>query len=204
MTTGPLDLARPLEPARAGRVIVLRPATALALALFAGGGWAWAAWERFIEVPSAVAGQRITTALEMVDKFSDSDAQRAYLTLSEELKPWWEQIQEQQRKIMAADQDAEREALIARRDELLLDFIRKHDLGTQIELLIDSFDQFDRCLATEACDEDILRKAISIDVKRIYRTFKPFIQSRREAPKAEDRDRDFGKGLESLFFRFLS
>ncbi|TPQ50387.1 hypothetical protein C2U72_13725 [Prosthecomicrobium hirschii] len=148
--------------------------------------------------------QRVSVALDLVDRFSDGDAQRAYVKLSDDLKPWWDMIQDQQRKIMAATVESEREALIASRDELLLAFIRDHNLAAPIDQLVDSFEPFDRCLTVHACDEDVIRRSIAIDVKRLYRTFKPYIQAKRDAPKPEERDKDFGKGLESLFFRFLS
>lgn len=201
MTSSPVDQATRERPA-AVRSVSVRPATLFGIAVFAAAGWGWGAWERFVEIPGALAGQRIATALELVDKFALSEAQRSYVKLSDDLKPWWDMIQDKQRRIMAETRDAEREALIAARDELLLAFIRDKDLGPSIELLVDSFEQFDRCLTVDACDEDILRKSIAIDVKRIYRTFKPYIQAKREAGNGDER-KDFGKGLEGLFFRFL-
>jgi hypothetical protein len=205
MSSRPAEIAKETLPAGTGRVAALRrPGMILGFALFAGAGWGWAAWERFVEVPQAIAGQRIATALDMVDKFADGEAQRAYVKLSEDLRPWWSMIQDQQRRILAAKDDGERDSLITHRDEMLLAFIREHDLGAAIELLVNAFDQFDRCLGVEACDEEIVRKSIAIDVKRIYRTFKPYIQARRDSGAAGERDKDFGKGLENLFFRYLS
>lgn len=205
MTMGPIELSRTeLPTGRLRRTVRLSPAMMFGIGVFALTGWAWAAYERFVDVPSGVAAQRIATALDLVDRFSDSEAQRAYEKLSEDLKPWWEMIQEQQRRIMAATSDAEREPLIAKRDEQLLAFIREHGLGASVDQLVAGFEQFERCLAVGACDEDVIRKSISIDVKRLYRTFKPYIQAKRETLVAEERDRDYGKGLESLFFRFLS
>lgn len=186
---------------RKGAVVVLRPAVFAGLLAFAVSGWGWGAYERFVLLPGANAGQKISTALELIERFSDSDAQRAYVKLSDDLKPWWAMIQDQQRAIMAAKSDGERETLITRRDELLLAFVKDHGLGPAIDQLVDAFDPFDRCLAVDACDEDTIRKSISIDVKRLYRTFKPYIQAKRET--ITPADRDFGKGLENLFFRFL-
>lgn len=203
MPTGPIELATDAPKAPRRWMVRLHPVTALGFGLFAFAGWGWAAWERWVELPSAANAQRVATALDLVDRFSDSEAQRAYVRLSDDLKPWWDQIQEQQRQIVAATDDARREALIARRDEMLVAFVRDKGLGPSIDLLVDAFDPFDRCLTVEACDEDVLRKSIAIDVKRIYRTFRPYIQARRDAPAPGERDRDFGKGLENLFFRFL-
>ncbi|MEJ1157881.1 DUF4760 domain-containing protein [Prosthecomicrobium sp. N25] len=205
MTSRPADISKTEQPLRPGRVAGLRrPAAVLGLTLFATAGWGWAAYERFVEVPHAAARQRVATSLDLLDKWADGEAQRAYVKLSEELKPWWTMIQDQQRRIMAARSDQERDALIASRDDLLLAFIREHDLAASVELLVDAFDQFDRCITLDACDEEIIRKSIAIDVKRIYRTFKPFIQARRDTDNTGERDKDFGKGLEDLFFRFLS
>lgn len=85
---------------------------------------------------------------------------------------------------------------------MLMDFIAQHRLTADIDLLINSFDQFQRCLQIAACDEDALRKSIAVDVKRIYRTFRPYIQTERESGRPGTED--FGRDLEDLFFRFVS
>ena len=204
MTMRPTEISSTAPTAPRRRAVKLHPATVFGIGVFALAGWGVAIWERFVELPQASNAQRVSVALDMVDRFSDGDAQRAYVKLSDDLKPWWDMIQDQQRKIMAATVESEREALIASRDELLLAFIRDHNLAAPIDQLVDSFEPFDRCLTVHACDEDVIRRSIAIDVKRLYRTFKPYIQAKRDAPKPEERDKDFGKGLESLFFRFLS
>lgn len=192
-------------PGPSARAVPVHPALLVALGVFALGGWGWGAYERFLDGPQAVATQRIATTIDMADRFADSDAERAYQRLSDELRPWWALIEETQRAILAATTDADRERLIGKRDEMLIDFIREHELGPTIDTLVNSFDAFDLCLATEACDEEVMRRAISIDVKRIYRTFKPYIVLKREGAKtgAKPNGTEFGKGLENLFFRFV-
>lgn len=203
MTSRPVEFAQGGEGRLTGRSVTLRPVTFCGLVLIGALGWCWGAYERFVQLPGVNAGQRISTSLQLIDKFAESEAQRSYVKLSEDLKPWWTMIQEEQRRIMAATSDTERETLIARRDELLIAYVRDHELGPSIDLLVDAFDPFERCLTVGACDDETIRKSISIDVKRLYRTFKPYIMAKREAPNLDARDRDFGKGLENLFFRFL-
>jgi hypothetical protein len=198
-STNKSDTDKPSPAARGWRIAV-HPGLLAALVLFGIGGWSWGAYERFIEVPAAAALQKVSTTLDLVDRFSDSEAQRAYTRLSDELKAWFDTIEEQQRAIVAAENDAAREPLIAKRDLSLLQFIENRNLAGDIDTLLDGFDGFERCLAANACDEGVLRKSISIDVKRVYRTFKPFILSRRE--KVPD-DKDLGKSLEALYFRFV-
>jgi hypothetical protein len=117
------------------------------------------------------------------------------------MKPWWDEIEDMQRQIAATTDDDARAKLIATRDETLLTFIRDHDLAARIDMLIASFNSFKRCLDVDACDDDALRKSISIDVKRIYRTFRPYIESLRASGKPGSGD--FGRDLEDLFFEFV-
>lgn len=163
------------------------------------GGWAWGAWEHFVAAPHSRDVARITYTLELIDRFDDTEAHRAYVQLASDMKPWWDQIEDLQRRIQAAAGDDAREALIAERDASLLAFIRDQGLGPRIDLLIAAFDEFMRCLDTGVCDQDVIDKAIGIDVKRIYRTFRPYILMRRTTGG----DAGYGKDLEDLFFRFL-
>lgn len=171
------------------------------VAAVALGGWGWGAWEHFVMRPRIEDITRITFTLGLVDRFDDTDAHRAYVQLASDMKPWWDQIDELQRRIQAATSDEAREPLIAERDASLITFIRDHGLTAKTDLLIRSFDEFTRCLNTGVCDPDVLDKAISIDVKRIYRTFRPYMLMKRGDGKVEDKD--FGKELEDLFFRFV-
>jgi hypothetical protein len=170
------------------------------VALVATGGWGWGAFEHFVRVPAAQETQRIAYTLDLVDRFYEMPAHDAYMRLSDDLKPWWSTIEPIQREIAAAKDDETRNALIAKRDASLDAFIREKGLAPRIDLLVQSFDQFTRCLGLKICDENILRGAISIDVKRIYRTFRPYILKRREGTLVEDKE--FGRDLEDLFFRF--
>ena len=189
---------------RLGRMVapVRGRAIGFGMAILVGlGGWAWGAYEHFVRVPAAHDTQRIGTTLDLVDRFYETPAHDAYMQLSDDLKPWWDEIEPIQREIMGAKADDQRDALIARRDASLIAFLDGHALRPRVDLLIQSFDQFTRCLAVGVCDEAILRGAISIDVKRIYRTFRPYILKRREGTTAGDKD--FGRDLEDLFFRFV-
>jgi len=169
-----------------------------ALAVVALGGWVWGAWEHFVAAPSNEEVARVTFSLAMVDRFEDTEAHRAYVQLAGDMKPWWEEIDPLQHRIQTATTDEAREALITERDASLLAFIQDRGLTPKVDLLVRSFDEFLRCLDTRVCDRDVLDKAIGIDVKRIYRTFRPYILSRRAAG-----DAGYGKELEELFFRFL-
>ena len=171
-----------------------------AIALFALGGWAWGAWEHFVESPRTHDVARITYTLDLIDRFDDTEAHRTYVQLASDMKPWWDRIDDLQRRIQAAANDEARELLIAERDASLLAFITERDLAPKIDLLIGAFDEFVRCLDTGICDQEVLDKAIGIDVKRIYRTFRPYILMRRNAGGA---DATYGKELEDLFFRLL-
>lgn len=175
------------------------PRTALVVGLGLGG-WAWGAYEHFVVSPRGQDVARITYALDLVDKFDDTPAHRAYVELAFDMKPWWDSIEDLQRQIQAATADDARDALIARRDASLLAFIHEHGLEKKIDLLIGSFDTFVRCLDTNVCDPDVLDKAIGIDVKRIYRTYRPYILARRAAG---GESATYGKDLEDLFFRFI-
>jgi len=172
-----------------------------AVAIFAVGGWALAGWQYFVALPQAANTARVAYALDLVDRFDDTPAHLAYVQLAADMKPWWDSIEDLQRRIQAAESDDARDALIAERDASLIGFVQEHRLADKVDLLIASFDTFTRCIAAEACDGEIVQKAISIDVKRIYRTFRPYILNRRGDGKAEDKD--FGRPLEELYFRFV-
>jgi len=163
------------------------------------GGWGTAGYVYFVAMPEVAGAHKVAYALDLVDRFGESPAHQIYMQLGDDMKPWWDQIDETQRQIAAATDDAAREKLIAARDETLIGFIRGHGLSHQIDQLISAFGTFNRCLAIAACDEDALRKSISIDVKRIYRTFRPYIEQIRTEPGRDD----FGRDLEDLFFRFV-
>jgi hypothetical protein len=174
-----------------------RAALAVGLAL---GGWAWGAYEHFVVAPRGQDLARITYTLDLVDKFDDTPAHRAYVELAFDMKPWWDSIEDLQRELQASTTDDARDALIARRDASLLTFIQDHGLEKKIDPLIGSFDTFVRCLDTNVCDPDVLDKAIGIDVKRIYRTYRPYILMRRAAG---GEGASYGKSIEDLFFRFI-
>ena len=140
-------------------------------------GWGAAGYLYFITIPNVADAHKVADTLDMVDRFGSSPAHDVYMQLGDDMKPWWDQIDEIQRQIAAATDDNVREKLIAQRDQTLITFIHDHALSNRIDLLINSFSQFDRCLNVDACDEEALRKSISIDVKRIYRTFRPYIES---------------------------
>lgn len=173
----------------------------VAIAIVASGGWAWAAWEHFVTVPQAANTARVAYALDLVDRFDDTPAHYAYIQLAADMKPWWDEIDDLQHRIQAAPNDETRDALIAERDASLVAFVQDKHLGDKIELLIGSFDTFTRCIAADACDAEVVQKAISIDVKRIFRTFRPYILNRRGNGRPEDKD--FGRPLEDLYFRFV-
>jgi hypothetical protein len=167
----------------------------------AAGGWGWGAYEHFVLRPASADAARIGTTLDLVDRFVDTPAHHAYDQLADDLRPWWEQIDELQRKIQSAPDDAGRDAMIAERDASLVRFVGEHGLAPKLDLLIGSFDEFTRCLDTGGCDEETLARAISIDVKRIWRTFRPYVLHRRGNGRPEDRD--YGRHLEDLYFRFV-
>jgi hypothetical protein len=168
------------------------------IAVVALGGWAWGAWEHFVAAPRTQNIVRITYTLDLIDRFDDTDAHKAYVQLASDMKPWWDRIEDLQRLIQATPGDEAREALIAERDASLLAFIKDQNLGPKIDLLTGAFDEFIRCLDTAVCDLDVLDKAIGIDVKRIYRTYRPYILMKRAGG-----DAGYAKDLEDLFFRFL-
>ncbi len=171
-----------------------------AIVLMAVGGWAWGAWEHFVAAPRIRDVARVTYTLDLIDRFDDTEAHKVYVQLATDMKPWWDQIEDLQRRIQATPGDEAREALITERDASLLTFIKDRDLAPRIDLLILAFDEFVRCLDTAVCDQEVLDKAIGIDVKRIYRTFRPYILMRRSNGGA---DATYGKDLEDLFFRVL-
>ena len=170
------------------------------IAAFALGGWAWGAWEHFVAAPRTQNIIRITYTLDLIDRFDDTEAHKAYVQLASDMKPWWDRIEDLQRRIQATPGDDAREALIAERDASLLAFIEEQNLGPKIDLLTGAFDEFVRCLDTAVCDLDVLDKAIGIDVKRIYRTYRPYILMKRAAGGG---GAIYAKELEELFFRFL-
>lgn len=171
-----------------------------AIGIFALAGWAWGFWEHFVVSPQTQDLARITYSLGLVDRFDDTEAHKVYVQLAADMKPWWDSIDGLQRRLQAAATDESREALIAERDASLLAFIRDRGLAPKIDLLVHSFDEFLRCLDTRVCDQDVLDKAIGIDVKRIFRTFRPYILMKRANGGA---DATYGKELEELFFRFV-
>jgi len=185
------------ETTRRARLDRLRLA---GIVVVAAGGWAWGAWEHFVVAPRTQDIARITYTLDLVDRFDDTEAHKAYVQLAADMKPWWDQIEDLQRRIQTANADDAREALIAERDASLLAFVRDRGLAPKIDLLVHSFDEFIRCLDTRVCDQEVLDKAIGIDVKRIYRTFRPYILMKRAAGGT---DAGYGRELEDLFFRLL-
>lgn len=189
------DAARGSSELRRGRLQRFRLVGVIVLA---SGGWLWGAWEHFVAAPGSRDVARVTLSLDMVDRFADTEAHRVYVQLAADMKPWWESIDDLQRRIQAAPNEEARDALIAERDASLLAYVHDHGLERKLDLLISSFDDFVRCLDTGACDQDILDKSIGIDVRRIYRTFRPYILMKRGGG-----DPRFGKDLEDLFFRFL-
>ncbi|MCE1234996.1 MAG: hypothetical protein LWW93_01430 [Hyphomicrobiales bacterium] len=166
----------------------------------AASGWSAAAWEHFVALPRAENTSRVAYALDLVDRFEDTPAHRAYVDLATDMKPWWDAIEGLQHRIQAANDDATRDALIAERDASLVAFVETHALASKVDLLIGSFDAFTRCLVATVCDEAIVERAISIDVKRIWRTFRPWVMHKRTDG---DRDRSYGRDLEDLYFRFV-
>ena len=174
---------------------------ATAIVVVAVGGWIWGAWEHFVVVPQATNTARVAYALELVDRFDDTPAHLAYVQLASDMKPWWDSIDDLQRRIQAAENDEARDMLISERDASLAAFIQDKKLGDKIDLLINAFDTFTRCIAAEACDAEIVQRAIAIDVKRIWRTYRPYILNRRASERPEDKD--FGRPLEELYFRFV-
>ena len=169
--------------------------------LLALSGWSWAAWEHFVVLPRAMSTAKISYALQLVDQFDDTNAHRAYVQLSSDLKPWWDEIEPLQRRIQAAKDDDTRDGLIAERDASLIVFLRDHRLTDKVDLLVSSYDVFTRCLAAAACDDETIQRAIAVDVKRIWRTFRPWILEKRASGKAEDKD--FGRPLEELYFHVV-
>lgn len=170
-------------------------------ALVALGGWAVAAWEHLVVLPRAMNTAKVAYALQLVDQYDDTPAHLAYVQLSSDLKPWWDEIEPLQRRLQEAKDDDARDGLIAERDASLIVFLRDHGLSAKVDLLVASYDVFSRCLAAAACDDETIQRSIAIDVKRIWRTFRPWILEKRASGKAEDKD--FGRPLEDLYFRFV-
>ena len=164
------------------------------------GGWGWGTWEHFVVGPRVQDVARVTYSLDLIDRFDDTEAHRAYVQLAADMKPWWDSIEDLQRRMQTATADETRDALIAERDASLLAFIRDQGLAHKIDVLVRAFDAVTRCLDAGVCDIDVLDKAIGIDVKRIYRTFRPYILMKRNGGGG---DAAYGKELEDLFFRFL-
>ena len=187
----PTDDTRPRALGRAG---------VAALVALAAGGWGLAGWQHFVALPRAESTARVAYALDLVDRFDDLPAHRAYVELAADMKPWWTAIEDLQHRIQTATGDDQRDQLIAERDASLVGFVETQKLSGKLELLVASFDMFTRCLTAQVCDEATLERAISIDVKRIWRTFRPWILHRREAGEAS---RGFGRELEMLYLRFV-
>ncbi len=175
------------------------PRAVAVVALIGAVGWGLAAWEHFVAVPAAANTARVAFALDLVDRFDDTPAHKAYVELAADMKPWWSAIDGLQHRLQAATSDEERDRLIAERDASLVAFIQDKKIAEKVDLLIGSFDTFTRCLAAAVCDGDIVERSISIDVKRIWRTFRPWVQHRRDV----DGDRAYGRDLEDLYFRFV-
>lgn len=168
--------------------------------VFAGVGWGLAGFEHFVAVPRAENTAKVAYALDLVDRFDDTPAHHAYVDLASDMKPWWDEIADLQHRIQTTRDDLARDALITERDTSLVTFVERHGLAAKVDLLVGSFDMFTRCLVAEACDEAIVEQAISIDVKRIWRTFRPWVLHRRGASET---DRAYGRDLEDLYFRFV-
>jgi hypothetical protein len=168
--------------------------------VFAGVGWGLAGFEHFVAVPRAENTARVAYALDLVDRFDDTPAHRAYVELASDMKPWWDEISDLQHRIQTTRDDTARDALITERDASLVAFVESRGLAAKVDLLVGSFDTFTRCLLAAVCDEGIVEQAISIDVKRIWRTFRPWVLHRRGAGEA---DRAYGRDLEDLYFRFV-
>lgn len=182
-----------------GILTVVRTLPFALMSLVAVTGWSWAAWEHFVRVPTAENTARVAYALDLVDRFDDTAAHKAYVDLATEMKPWWDAIEDLQRRIQNAATDDVRDALITERDTSLISFVESHDLAPKIDLLIGSFDMFTRCLVSSVCDETVVERAIAIDVKRIWRTFRPWVLHRR----TNGGDRAYGRDLEDLYFRYV-
>jgi len=166
----------------------------------AATGWAAAGYELLVAVPHAANTARVAYALDLVDRFDDLPAHKAYVELASDMKPWWDAIEDLQHRIQTAADDATRDTLIGERDASLIAFVDGHGLASKVDLLIGSFDAFTRCLVAAVCDEGIVERSISIDVKRIWRTFRPWVMHRRTTPPE---DRTYGRDLEDLYFRFV-
>lgn len=172
----------------------------LLLVAVAVAGWAAFAFDQAHDAGVASERRRIAYTEDMLDNFAESQANEAYRALSAALKPWWDAIRPLQGRILAAASEEEKSRLIAERDASLVAFVRANRLDGQIAALLGYFERFNRCLQTELCDADILRRSIEIDVKLIYRTFRPWILAVREADPRADQ---FGRDLEALYLRFL-
>lgn len=190
------DDAPPLRPTAR---TAAGPRAVAVVALMGAVGWGLAAWEHFVAVPAAANTARVAFALDLVDRFDDTPAHKAYVALAADMKPWWSAIDDLQHRLQAATGDEDRDRLIAERDASLVAFIQDKKIAEKVDLLIGSFDTFTRCLAAAVCDGDIVERSISIDVKRIWRTFRPWVQHRRDV----DGDRAYGRDLEDLYFRFV-
>jgi len=189
---------RPFDEGRDGATAWRR--LSAAAILFAGVGWGLAGFEHFVAVPRAENTARVAYALDLVDRFDDTPAHHAYVDLASDMKPWWDEIAALQHRIQTTRDDLARDALITERDASLVAFVESHGLAAKVDLLVGSFDMFTRCLVAEVCDETIVEQAISIDVKRIWRTFRPWVLHRRGASET---DRTYGRDLEDLYFRFV-
>jgi hypothetical protein len=201
-TKVPSGMIRGAQKAADRRSWRLMLAGLIVTAVVACVGWATAGYLYFFALPDIANAHKVAYTLELVDRFSESPAHQVYMQLSDDMKPWWEAIEDMQRQIAATTDDDAREKLISNRDATLIAFIREHYLANRIDMLINAFGSFKHCLDVDACDDDALRKSIAIDVKRIYRTFRPYIEFVRASGK-HGAD-EFGKDLEGLFFRFAS
>lgn len=167
------------------------------LLLIALGGWGTYAFDKLFSADVATERQQISYTEDVLSTFQISPGYRAYSDLATALKPWWDEIRPLQTSIMETGDDARKAELIAERDQSLITFLKTRELTAPADSLIRSFERFSRCLDTDLCHRDLLRRSIEIDVKLIYRTFRPYIRAVRERGGVE---RSFGRGLETLYY----
>ncbi len=163
-------------------------------------GWGVYTFDKLFGADVAAERQQIAYTEDLLSTFQVSPGYRAYTDLSSALKPWWDAIRPLQSSIMETGDDARKAELIAERDQSLIAFLRSRELNGPADALIRSFERFSRCLDTDLCHRDLLRRSIEIDVKLIYRTFRPYIRAVRERGGV---DRSFGRGLETLYYDLI-
>ena len=169
----------------------------MVLLLIALTGWGTYAFDTLFGADVATERQQIAYTEDVLSTFQLSPGYRAYTDLATALKPWWDEIRPIQTSILETGDDARKAELIAARDQSLITFLKARDLTAPADSLIRSFARFSRCLDTDLCHRDLLRRSIEIDVKLIYRTFRPYIRAVRERGGVE---RSFGRGLETLYY----